>query len=107
MREESNQEALWVLRAQSGDREALELLLRHIQPSLRRYLRSLVGPDDGDDVVQQVMLLIYRNLSLLEDPEVFRPWAFSWSTFAIVLVMIRMTKRILRAIELGARLPKT
>jgi hypothetical protein len=31
----------------------------------------------------------------------------AWSTFAIVRVMIRMTKRILRAIELGARLPKT
>src|SRR5688572_29481823 len=72
----SEQRALWVLRAQSGDREALEFLLRHIQPSLRRYLRGLVGPDDGDDVMQEVMLSIYRNLSWLEDPEVFRPWAF-------------------------------
>ena len=72
----SEQQALWVLRAQSGDRDALELLLRHIQPSLRRYLRGLVGPDDGDDVMQEVMLSIYRNLSWLEDPEVFRPWAF-------------------------------
>src|SRR5262245_17313521 len=31
----------------------------------------------------------------------------AWSTFATVLCMIRMTKRILRAIEIGARLPKT
>ena len=33
----------WVLRAQCSDREALELLLRSVQPSLRRYLSGLVG----------------------------------------------------------------
>lgn len=31
----------------------------------------------------------------------------AWSTFAVVLCMIRMTKRILRAIEIGARTAKT
>jgi hypothetical protein len=30
----------------------------------------------------------------------------AWSTFASVLCMIRMTKRILRAIEIATRLPK-
>ncbi len=69
-------EALCVLRAQSDDREALELLLRSVQPSLRRYLLGLVGPDDADDVMQDVLLLIYRNLAWLEAPELFRPWAF-------------------------------
>jgi RNA polymerase sigma-70 factor, ECF subfamily len=72
----SDQEALWVLRAQSDDREAIELLLRNVQPSLRRYLRGLVGPDDADDVLQEVLLLIYRNLTWLDAPELFRPWAF-------------------------------
>ena len=33
-------------------------------------------------------------------------FVIAWSSFAIILVMIRMTKRILRAIELGTRLPK-
>ena len=72
----SNQEALWVLRAQCGDREALELLLRHVQPSLRRFLTGLVGPSDADDVLQDVLLLIYRKLRWLRAPELFRPWAF-------------------------------
>jgi RNA polymerase sigma-70 factor (ECF subfamily) len=72
----SDQEALWVLRAQSDDREALELLLRNVQPSLRRYLRGLVGPDDANDVLQEVLLAIFRNISWLEDPGLFRPWAF-------------------------------
>lgn len=36
------QEALWVLRAQCNDREALESLLRSVQPSLHGYLRRIV-----------------------------------------------------------------
>ena len=72
----SNQEAFWVLRAQAGDREALELLLRAVQPALGKYVRGLVGPDDADDVVQQVLLVIYRKLWWLTKAELFRPWAF-------------------------------
>ena len=71
-----DQEALWVLRAQSDDREALELLLGSVQPSLRRYLRGLVGPDDADDVMQEVLVLIFRNIFWLENSDLFRPWAF-------------------------------
>src|SRR5262245_60480710 len=69
-------EALWVLRAQCGDQEALELLLQSVEASLRRYLRGLVGAADADDVLQDVLILIYRNLTWLERSELFRPWAF-------------------------------
>jgi RNA polymerase sigma factor, sigma-70 family len=72
----SIQEAQWVLRAQADDREALELLLGGIQVSLRRYLYGLVGADDAEDVLQNVLVLIYRKLAWLEDPALFRPWAF-------------------------------
>jgi RNA polymerase sigma-70 factor, ECF subfamily len=67
---------MWVLRAQCDERAAIELLLRHIQPSLRRYLTGLVGPSDTDDVLQDVLLIIYRKLKWLNAPELFRPWAF-------------------------------
>jgi len=72
----SRQETLWVLRAQCGDREALELLLRHVQPALHRYLRGLVGPTDADDVLQEVLVLVFRKLKWLESPELLRPWVF-------------------------------
>jgi RNA polymerase sigma-70 factor (ECF subfamily) len=74
--ETSKQEALWVLRSQCGDREALELLLRHIQPSLHRYLRGLVGSTDADDILQEVLVLVFRKLKWLESPVLFRPWLF-------------------------------
>jgi RNA polymerase sigma-70 factor, ECF subfamily len=65
-----------VLRAQCGDRDALELLLRSIQPSLRRYLGGLIGSFHADDVLQEVLMVVARKLAWLEQPELFRPWAF-------------------------------
>jgi RNA polymerase sigma-70 factor (ECF subfamily) len=72
----SRQEAQWVLRAQCDDREALELLLRSVQPSLRRYLTGLVGTRHADDVLQEVFILVCRKLAWLQNPHLFRPWAF-------------------------------
>jgi RNA polymerase sigma-70 factor (ECF subfamily) len=40
------------------------------------YLRSLVGPADAEDLTQDVLILIYRKLTWLEDPQLFRPWIF-------------------------------
>jgi len=65
-----------VLRAQCGDREALELLLRSIHPSLQRYLRGLVGAFHSDDVLQDVLIVVARKLTWLQQPELLRPWAF-------------------------------
>jgi RNA polymerase sigma-70 factor (ECF subfamily) len=72
----SKQEAQWTLRAQCGDREALELLLRSVQPSLHRYLTRLAGPSSADDVLQEVLIILCRKLKWLDAPELFRPWAF-------------------------------
>jgi RNA polymerase sigma-70 factor (ECF subfamily) len=72
----TRQEAQWVLRAQYGDREALELVLRAIHPALRRYLQGLVGASDADDVLQDVLIIVARKLGGLAEPELLRPWAF-------------------------------
>ncbi len=72
----SNQEAQWVLRAQCDDREALECLLRSVQPSLHRYLCGLVGTSSASDVLQEVLITLYRKLTALREPELFRPWAY-------------------------------
>jgi RNA polymerase sigma-70 factor (ECF subfamily) len=65
-----------MLRAQCNDREALELLLTAVSPALDRYLSGLVGAADAEDVLQDVLLIIYKKLTLLEQPEVFRAWAY-------------------------------
>jgi RNA polymerase sigma-70 factor, ECF subfamily len=76
----TKQEALWVLRAQCDDREALELLLRGVQPFLHRYLTRVVGGSHSDDVLQEVLITVSRKLKLLHTPELFRPWAYRIAT---------------------------
>jgi RNA polymerase sigma-70 factor, ECF subfamily len=70
-------ESWLVLRAQTGDREALDELLKAVQGPLYGYVFKLTG--DGalaEDVLQEVFLRIYRKLGWLRDPELFRPWAY-------------------------------
>jgi RNA polymerase sigma-70 factor (ECF subfamily) len=69
-------ETAWVVRAQCGDREALELLLRSVQPRLQRYISRLVGAGHAADVVQEVLISLARKLTWLADPRLLRPWAF-------------------------------
>src|ERR1700723_4464686 len=63
-----------VLLAQTGDRDALEQLLRDSHAPLRRYITSLVGADLADDILQETSLQIFRKLPFLREPAVFRPW---------------------------------
>lgn len=72
----ATREMQWVLRAQSHDREALEALLRSVQPSLRRYLTAVAGAADADDLQQDVLIIIVRRIGSLQDPALFRPWVF-------------------------------
>ena len=71
-----------VLRAQSGDHEATEELLRGIQSSLFSYISRLAGRANAEDVLQEVLLQIFRKLKGLHDPELFRPWAYRISNRA-------------------------
>jgi RNA polymerase sigma-70 factor, ECF subfamily len=70
-------DAWLVLRAQSGDRDALERLLEGVQQPLHRYVVGLVGDRlSADDVLQETLMRIYRKLRWLDDPAVFRAWAY-------------------------------
>jgi RNA polymerase sigma-70 factor (ECF subfamily) len=69
-------QTLLVLLAQTGDRTALEQLLRGSYAPLRRYITRLVGPALADDILQETSLQIYRKLPFLREPAVFRPWTF-------------------------------
>jgi RNA polymerase sigma-70 factor (ECF subfamily) len=72
----SRQEAQWVLRAQCDDRDALESLLRGIQPSLRRFIAGVVGASHADDVLQETFVIVSRKLKSVHTPELFRPWVY-------------------------------
>ena len=68
-------QTLLVLLAQTGDRAALEQLLRETHAPLRRYITRLAGADLADDILQETSLQIFRKLPYLREPAVFRPWS--------------------------------
>ena len=66
-----------VLRAQSGDRDAFDLLLRDIAPPLLRYVSRVTGDVAlAEDVVQETLITIVRKIGWLNDPSLFRAWAY-------------------------------
>jgi RNA polymerase sigma-70 factor (ECF subfamily) len=69
-------QTLLVLLAQTGDRTALEQLLRDSYAPLRRYITRLAGAALADDILQETSLQIFRKLPFLREPAVFRPWTF-------------------------------
>jgi len=69
-------QTLLVLLAQSGDRGALEELLREAYGPLRRYVTYLAGAGLADDILQETSLQIFRKLQHLREPAVFRAWTF-------------------------------
>jgi len=76
-RAKPDQETWWVLRAQSGDREALNDLLKTIQQPLYRYISTLIRErTPAEDILQEVLIRIYRKLGWLREPQVFRTWAY-------------------------------
>ena len=89
----SDDETMWALRAQCGDREALEQLLRSVRPTLHRYVRRLAGDADADDVVQDVLVAIARNVVWLVEPRLFRPWAFRIASRAAFSHLRRVRRR--------------
>ncbi|MDF1837293.1 MAG: RNA polymerase sigma factor [Planctomycetota bacterium] len=76
-RKQEAQEARWVLRAQLGDRVALDCLLACVQDRLYRFLRHRLGSaSDAEDCAQAVLIQVSRKLVGLREPRAFRPWMF-------------------------------
>jgi RNA polymerase sigma-70 factor (ECF subfamily) len=86
-------EVMWALRAQCGDRDALEHLLRSVQAPIRRYVTRLVGATDADDVVQDVLVAIAGNVVWLLEPGLFRAWAFRIASRAAFSHLRRVRRR--------------
>lgn len=65
-----------VLRAQAGDRAALEALLAHAETLLRPFAALMLRDRDAvDDVLQDALLIVYRKLGTLREPRAFAAWA--------------------------------
>lgn len=73
-------EAELLSQAQAGDYDAFEALHNLLQPALTRFVRRLIGgaaaSDEIDDVVQDTLLILYKNLATIDPPQKLRPFLF-------------------------------
>jgi RNA polymerase sigma factor (sigma-70 family) len=75
MRTNRTSETTLVVAAQSGDRQAMEeLLATHLPFVYTIVSRAMDGEPDADDVVQETMLRVVRELPQLHHPGSFRAW---------------------------------
>ena len=73
----SSQEVLWLLRAQSGDRDALDKLLQATQVQLYGYLVGLVHDEHlAEDLLQDVFVIVTQKLRWLREPNAFSVWVY-------------------------------
>lgn len=79
-----------VLRAQSGDRTALELLLLRTQRELGGYIGGMLGNTDAaSDVLQDVLVTIYRKLGTLHESRAYLAWARRIASRAVLATLRR------------------
>lgn len=75
------EQLLFILRAQTGDKEAYNKLLQSIEKSLYWYIsHTLTDKSHTKDILQEVFIIIYKKLPKLRDPELFKPWAYRITT---------------------------
>ena len=91
---ETPSEGWWVLKAQAGDSEALDRLLRAVQAPLLRFISRVVrDPAAADDVLQDTLLIVTSKLRWLERPEAFRPWAYRIAARTALKALAREQRR--------------
>jgi len=103
---DDRRQALLVLRAQAGDREALDELLHRFQEPLFGYLHRLTGdPELAKDALQEVFLLVWRKLRWLRQPELFRPWCYRIAS-RVAFRILRRERRWSRPMPPDVPLPE-
>jgi RNA polymerase sigma-70 factor (ECF subfamily) len=74
---QKSEEALLVLRAQEGDRDAFRSLVDRYDRRLLYFVRRVVNnSEEAYDVVQAVWLHVHRRLRSLRAPQAFRVWIY-------------------------------
>ena len=74
-------EATLVGRAQDGDVDSFEILVRRYQaPIVRLAYRMVLDRGEAEDIAQDTFVLVWRQLPTLTDPAAFKGWVFQIAT---------------------------
>lgn len=72
----------YAAKAQEGDKQAYNQLLKEIAPFIRNFiLRSLANPEWADDIMQDVLISVHKALNTYSPERPFRPWLMAIINF--------------------------
>jgi RNA polymerase sigma factor (sigma-70 family) len=92
-----------VARARSGDRVALESVIRVVQPEVHGLaLRFLWHPEDAEDATQEILIRVITGLGTFRGESRFRTWVYRVACNALLtLRRKRMERRSMTFDEFG------
>lgn len=97
---------LLVVQAQTGDREALNAVLKALQEPLYRHICSVLGTVSGaEDVLQDVLLVVARRIGTVREPQWLKAWAYRIANREAVRAAQRSRSTTLREAPLDHDLP--
>lgn len=79
-------------RAQAGDRDTYHALLRAISPYLRAIARRMLGPEDAEDAVQDILLVVHQVRHTYQPGRPFKPWLATIASRRCVDVLRRRSR---------------
>ena len=87
-------EAATVCAAREGDKQALAELMQANWPWLKGLAYNILGhPDDVDEALQEICVLVISKISTLREPERFRPWLATVARHAALAFRARRSRR--------------
>src|SRR4051794_23251262 len=93
-------------RAADGDLAAFPALLRRMSPALRAYINRITRrPQETDDVLQEVALIVWQQLPGLRESALVRPWMLRIASRAAFAQLRRIPHHALADEERAAEDP--
>lgn len=86
----------WMARAQAGDQQAYRALLQAIGPWLRAIARRMLGHEDAEDAVQEILLVVHGVRHTYEPGRPFKPWLSTIATRRCIDILRRRQRDGLR-----------
>lgn len=86
----------WMARAQAGDQQAYRALLQAIGPWLRAIARRMLGHEDAEDAVQEILLVVHGVRHTYEPGRPFKPWLSTIATRRCIDILRRRQREGLR-----------
>ncbi|MBN8262915.1 MAG: sigma-70 family RNA polymerase sigma factor [Xanthomonadales bacterium] len=86
----------WMARAQAGDHQAYRALLQAIGPWLRAIARRMLGHEDAEDAVQEILLVVHGVRHTYEPGRPFKPWLSTIATRRCIDILRRRRREGLR-----------